>query len=201
MLEKSESGKMTRPLHFMLDEFGNVPKIKDFENKISTARSRDIWFHLVLQSYNQLDAVYTEKMAEIIKDNCNAQIFLGSQNRRTKELFSEQCGKTHVKTLSSELRADKDEITDVPLVPENVLDYIKPGEMYIKRMYSPVIMARYIRSYIMTENGDFPYQNAVGLRNIAPLNLEPISSDKYTFKKKEEVAEEDGSGRRFSFDI
>lgn len=201
MLEKSESGKKTRTLHFMLDEFGNVPKIKDFENKISTARSRDIWFHLVLQSYNQLDAVYTEKMAEIIKDNCNAQIFLGSQNRRTKELFSEQCGKTHVKTLSSELRADRDEITDVPLVPENALDFIKPGEMFIKRMQVPVICARYIRSYIMTDNGDFPYPDAKGLRNNAPLNLEPISSEKYTFTKKTNTNTDEQGQKRFAFDF
>jgi hypothetical protein len=48
---KDDDGRpTTRPLHFLLDEFGNIPEIRDFENKISTSRSRNIWFHLVSAS-------------------------------------------------------------------------------------------------------------------------------------------------------
>ena len=51
-------------------------------------------------------------------------------------------------------------------------------------------MAQYIRSYIMTENGDFPYVSADGLDLFAPYNNEPISSGKYKYppEKKEEAA-------------
>ena len=198
MLEKAESGESTRPLHFMLDEFGNVPKIKDFENKIATSRSRNIWFHLVLQSYAQLDLIYSPDTATIIRDNCNAQIFLGSQNIKTREMFSTECGRTYVPTLRSELDPQVNEIIDVPLIPTNALDLIKPGEMYIKRIYTPVIMARYIRSYIMTANGDFAYKAANGLREFTPYNSEPISSPKYTYTPTKSTKSEKSG--RFDFD-
>lgn len=181
MLEKAENGKNTRPMHFMLDEFGNVPKIKDFENKIATSRSRNIWFHLVLQSYAQLDLVYSPDTAVIIRDNCNAQIFLGSQNIKTRETFSTECGRIYVPSVRAELDTEVNDIIDVPLVPPTVLDIIRPGEMYIKRIYTPVIMAQYIRSYIMTGNGDFPYNTSDGLELYAPYNTEPISHDKYKY--------------------
>ena len=202
MLEKAERGENTRPLHFMLDEFGNVPRIKDFENKIATSRSRNIWFHLVLQSYAQLDLVYSPDTAIIIRDNCNAQIFLGSQNSKTKEIFSTECGKTYVPTLRSELNPDYSEIVDVPLVSVGSLDLIRPGEMYIKRIYTPVIRGQYIRSYIMTENGDFPYREAKGLSTYAPYNIEPVSLDKYNYQPKQpETKPSSGNswGSRFDF--
>ena len=50
----AEQNKPWRDTHFLLDEFGNIPSINSFENKIATSRSRKIYFHLVLQSYAQL---------------------------------------------------------------------------------------------------------------------------------------------------
>ena len=204
MLEKAENGEITRPMHFLLDEFGNVPKIKDFENKIATSRSRNIWFHLVLQSYAQLDLVYSPDTAIIIRDNCNAQIFLGSQNIKTRETFSTECGKIYVPSLRAELDNEVNDIIEVPLVPPTVLDIIRPGEMYIKRIYTPVIMAQYIRSYIMTENGDFPYAKSNGLDLFAPYNNEPISSAKYNYppeKKAPETAGDTAIKNKFTWDI
>ena len=204
MLEKAENGEMCRPMHFMLDEFGNVPKIKDFENKIATSRSRNIWFHLVLQSYAQLDLVYSPDTAIIIRDNCNAQIFLGSQNIKTRETFSTECGKIYIPSLRAELDNEVNEIIEVPLVPTTVLDIIRPGEMYIKRIYTPVIMAQYIRSYIMTANGDFPYKNSDGLDLFAPYNNEPISSAKYKYppEKPQEAATEPVSKKpKYHWDV
>ena len=199
MLQKVEKGEKCRTLHFLLDEFGNVPRIKDFENKISTSRSRDIWFHLVLQSYNQLDLVYTPNVAGIIKDNCNAQIFLGSQNRKTKEIFSEECGKKHIPTLRSELTRGENEIVEVPLLPVNILDNITPGQIYVKRIYSPVISAQFIRSYVMTENGDFPYPDSNGLRKCAPFHLESFSDEKYDFTKRTPSDDLDAESLNFDF--
>ena len=131
--------------------------------------------------YDKQYKIYGEDTSSIIRDNCNAQIFLGSQNAKSKEIFSEECGKCYVPTLRTELYNNEFEITSIPLVSITNLDLIKPGNMYVKRIYTPVIMAQFIRSYLMTENGDFPYREALGLERCAPFNLEPISSEKYTF--------------------
>ena len=181
-LEKAEKTINPKPLHFLLDEFGNIPKIKDFENKISTARSRNIWFHLVVQSYKQIDHVYNPERAIIIRDNCNAQIFLGAQNRQTKEIFAGECGKRFIPTLESKLNSSNNTICEVPLIPVSTLDLISPGHMFIKRLYMPVITSQFVRSYIAAQNGDFKhFKESNGLETCAKVYFESFSSAKYTF--------------------
>jgi len=148
MIKKFEAGEKTRTLHFILDEFGNIPEIVDFGNKISTSRSRNIWFHLVVQSYKQIDEIYNPDKAYVIRDNCNAQIFLGAQNIDTKQIFSEQCGKHMIPSIDSYLKSSVNQLVEVPLLPTSSLDLIKPGQIYIKRIYMPLILSQYIRSYI-----------------------------------------------------
>ncbi len=184
MLERAEKTKNPRALHFLLDEFGNIPEIKDLENKIATSRSRNIWFHLVVQSYKQIDVVYGADRSVIIRDNCNAQIFLGAQNRATKEIFSNECGKHSIPTLASKLLTSDNSICEVPLVPVSDLDLIVPGQMYVKRLYMPVITSQFIRSYICAKQGTFKdFLNADGLKTCTPLAVESFTAPKFTFEK------------------
>ena len=155
-IQMAEEDPLARPIHFLLDEFGNIPQITDIENKISTARSRNMWFHLYVQSYDQLVNVYGASVAEIIKDNCNGLMFLGSQNRRTQEKFSESCGKTTVPSVRSYMGATSSELSEVALLPISQLDLIKPGQIYLKRLFMPLVTAQYIRSYVAAEQGAYP---------------------------------------------
>lgn len=183
MLERQEQKKKWRTVHFILDEFGNIPEIRDFENKIATSRSRDIWFHMAVQSYMQIDLVYGEKRSVVIRDNCNAQIFLGAQNRTTKEIFSEECGKHFVPTLSSKIHSDDNSIWEVPLVPISELDEIKPGQIYVKRLFMPLIISCYIRSYICAAYGKYEdFNEKDGLDKESPRSLIILNSPKYKFK-------------------
>lgn len=181
MLDRAETNKSTRALHFLLDEFGNIPAIKNFENKISTSRSRNIWFHLYVQSYKQIDAVYSTDTSVIIRDNCNAQVFLGAQNRESKEIFSRECGTHCIPTLSSKLNAQDNTITTVPLIPISDLDMIKPGQMYIRRLYMPVVTSQYIRSYVCANYG--AYKDFDSGSKFMPYSGKSYSSDKYLYGK------------------
>ncbi len=190
ILERIEAGKQTRTMHFLLDEFGNIPPINDFENKISTARSRDIWFHMVLQSYSQLTANYSEEISEIIKDN-SAQIFLGSTNAKTKETFATACGKHAIPTLASKYNPSDNTICEVPLIPVSALNLIKPGQIYTLRDKMPVILSQFVRSYICAEHGSFADRiNAKGLKTCTPFNTEGFTSKKYTYEKLNEIKKE-----------
>lgn len=148
MIKKFEAGEKTRTLHFILDEFGNIPEIVDLGNKIATSRSRNIWFHLVVQSYKQIDEIYKPDKAYVIRDNCNTQMFLGAQNMDTKEIFSRQCGKHMAPTIESFMKSDVNQLVEVPLLPTSTLDLIKPGQIYMKRIYMPLVTSQFIRSYI-----------------------------------------------------
>lgn len=184
----AEQNKPWRDTHFLLDEFGNIPSINSFENKIATSRSRKIYFHLVLQSYAQLQNVYSSdannhSVANIIKDNCNSINFLGSQNVDTKKSFSDDCGS---KTVLSPFVKLSDggalPLSTVPLMPLSKLDLLTPGDIYSKRLFFPLIKARYVRSYVAAAHGDYPgFLNARGLTEFTPVTLEPYISEKFHF--------------------
>lgn len=96
-----EDLSLPRNVYFILDEFGNMPKIEKFDKMITVGRSRKIWFNMIVQSYSQLNAVYGEQVADIVKSNCALKMFIGSNDIGTCKEFSELCGNKTVKTSSA----------------------------------------------------------------------------------------------------
>lgn len=169
--------------HFLLDEFGNIPAISDFSNKISTSRSRGIWFHLFVQSYDQLQAVYGGDTMGTILNNCNSTIFLGSQSIDTKKKFSEECGYKTVEALASmQTNEMVNELEQAPVVNISDLDKIQPGVMYIKRINTNVIKGGYIRGYQAAASGFFKHMfDGDPINTIAPFNSIVPDEDKRTY--------------------
>lgn len=83
--------------NFVLDEFANIPPIPDMPAMITAARSRNVRFHLVVQSENQLHKMY-DTDAHTIKGNCANWIFLTSKELALLEEISTLCGKRKVAT-------------------------------------------------------------------------------------------------------
>ncbi len=95
-----EDLSLPRNVYFILDEFGNMPKIDKFDKMITVGRSRKIWFHMVVQSYAQLNNVYGDTVANIVKSNCGMKMFIGSNDIETCEEFSKLCGNMTISTSS-----------------------------------------------------------------------------------------------------
>ena len=150
-------GKLKTPFYFILDEFGNFPKIADFENVISACGGRNIWFNIVLQSYAQLDRVYGKETSEIIRDNLNMHVFLGSNNPATLAQFCEECGMTTRISPRTALNGDKSEIDrydveTIPLIPRSKLSALRPGECIITEVNSGyVLFSKMERYYLCKE--------------------------------------------------
>ena len=83
---------LNKRCHFLLDEFGNMAPINQFETKTTVALSRWIFFHLFLQADEQLDEKYGDKIALIIRGNCNLKTFISSASMDTCENFSKEIG-------------------------------------------------------------------------------------------------------------
>lgn len=175
-----------RATHFLLDEFANIPKIQDFENKIATARSRNIWMHLYIQSYEQLSYVYSREQAEIILANCNNHIFLGSQSTHTINEYSESCGTQSTRALNNDLTLSTS-FTNTPVLNKSKLDLIEVGSFYSKRLYTPVMYSHFIRSYFLADIGYYNDYRHNCLNTIAPYNNEGYSLSKYTYSKINEL--------------
>ena len=99
-------GKLKEQTFFILDEFANIGKIPDFDKKISTSRSRKISFSVILQTVDQLEAVY-EKSYETIMGNCDTHLFLGSNSYKTLEYFSKQLGEKTIERDSISINKDR----------------------------------------------------------------------------------------------
>ncbi|MDR2266073.1 MAG: type IV secretory system conjugative DNA transfer family protein [Christensenellaceae bacterium] len=100
--------KLMRRCYFIMDEFGNLPKLHRFDDVATIARSRDIFFICVLQSYSQLDTVYGKDAAIKILAQLQIKIFIGTDDSKTIQSFSELCGKKKIITKSVSLSVDKD---------------------------------------------------------------------------------------------
>lgn len=102
----NNGGKLKVPTYFILDEFANIGQIPDFDQKISTSRSRKISFSVILQNLDQLEALY-EKSYETIMGNCDTHLFLGSNSSKTLEYFSKALGEKTIGRDSISVNKDK----------------------------------------------------------------------------------------------
>jgi len=99
----SLGGKLPWPTYFILDEFGNMPKINDFATLVTVARSRNIIFQLVLQDYKQLETIYGPNDAITIRNNCNTQIFIGVNDMESRKIFSDLLGEMAIEIETESL--------------------------------------------------------------------------------------------------
>lgn len=94
--KNGKKGQLKRPVYFILDEFGNMPAVPGFGTMVTVARSRSIFFEIILQSYTQLDIKYGQEEAKNIRGNFQMEVFIGSEDPSTIQAFSEACGEMTV---------------------------------------------------------------------------------------------------------
>ena len=119
-------GKLPVRTNFLLDEFANMPPLKDVTTMITAARSRRIRFTMIIQNFAQLDQVYGKENAETIRGNCGNIIYLITTELKALEEISKMCG---------EVKSKKDDKTaSTPLVTVSDLQRMKQFEVIILRM-------------------------------------------------------------------
>jgi type IV secretion system protein VirD4 len=162
---KRPNGRLETPWYFILDEFGNFTKITDMDNVISACGGRNIWFTIILQSYAQLENVYGKECGEIIRDNMNVHIFMGSNNPSTLNEFSKECGMmTRISPLSA-LNGQGTEIENyqletIPLMPNSRLSHLGVGECILTEANSGyVLLSMFERYYMCEEFSSLPKAN------------------------------------------
>lgn len=79
-------------VHYDLDEFSNLPALDGISNRLTESRSKNIRFHLFIQSMNQLSEKYSEPVANTIFSNCSSWICFSSKEIKFLETISRICG-------------------------------------------------------------------------------------------------------------
>lgn len=126
-LSKTKEQTLLRNVYFLMDEFGNLPKMHKMDTIVTVGRSRHIYMVPVIQDFNQLDEKYGKEVAATIRSNCNIQIFIGSNDENTRKIISEACGKKKVKQISYSENRDMSVSTSaqsVPLIYPNELEHL-----------------------------------------------------------------------------
>lgn len=92
--------KLARPFFALLDEFGNLPQLPDFDKVLAVGRGKGIRVVMALQAKDQLDARYGPQLANVMRNSCNTWVYLGSNDLDTARLVSEMAGQTTAQTTS-----------------------------------------------------------------------------------------------------
>ena len=116
---QESGGKLPYRTNFILDEFANMPPLKDVTTMVTAARSRLIRFTFIIQNYAQLAQVYGKENGDTIRGNCNI-LYLISNELAALEEISKMCGEVKSK--------DKDKTASTPLVTVSDLQRLKYGE-------------------------------------------------------------------------
>ena len=124
---QENGGKLSVRTNFILDEFANMPPLKDVDAMVSAARSRDIRFTFIIQNFAQLNDVYGDNVAEIIKGNCGNIVYLISTEMKALEEISKMCGEVKVTD-------EKDKNATRPLITITDLQKMKLFEAIIIRL-------------------------------------------------------------------
>lgn len=111
-----------RRLNIIIDEFETIKPMKNFADMLTYGRSINIRFTTVIKSILHLENNYGPRETEFIKMAFNNTVYLISNENKTLELISRECGR-------------QDENT--PLVTIEDLKVLKPFEaiILINRMY------------------------------------------------------------------
>ena len=122
---QENGGKLTYRTNFILDEFANMPPLKDVTTMVTAARSRKIRFSFIIQNFAQLNQVYGQENGETIRGNCGNIIYLISSEMKALEEISKMCGEVKSK--------EKDKTASTPLVTVSDLQRLKQWTIIVLR--------------------------------------------------------------------
>lgn len=141
---QESGGHLPYRTNFILDEFANMPPLKDVTTMVTAARSRHIRFNFIIQNYAQLTQVYGKENAETIKGNCNIRYLISNELQALEEI-SKMCGEVKSK--------EKDKTASTPLVTVSDLQRMKWGEVIDIRLRMMPFKTKFTPEYRLNELG------------------------------------------------
>lgn len=145
---QENGGRLPVRTNFLLDEFANMPPLKDVTTMITAARSRAIRFTMIIQNFAQLDQVYGKENAETIRGNCGNIIYLITTELKALEEISKMCG---------EVKSKKDDKTaSTPLVTVSDLQRMKQFEVIILRLRKQPFKTKFVPYFKLDFGKKYP---------------------------------------------
>ena len=145
---QESGGKLPHRTNFILDEFANMPPLKDVTTMVTAARSRNMRFTFIIQNFAQLNEVYGKDNAETIRGNCGNIVYLISTEMTALEEISKMCGEVKSK--------EKEKTSSTPLVTVSDLQRLEQWETIILRLRKMPFKTKLTPNYQMDWGHNFP---------------------------------------------
>ena len=145
---QESGGKLPHRTNFILDEFANMPPLKDVTTMVTAARSRGMRFTFIIQNFAQLNEVYGKDNAETIRGNCGNIIYLISTEMQALEEISKMCGEVKSK--------EKEKTSSTPLVTVSDLQRLQQWETIILRLRKMPFKTKLTPNFKMNWGHSFP---------------------------------------------
>ena len=121
--QETSTGSLPIRTNFILDEFQNMPPLKDITTMVAAARSRHIRLTMIIQNFAGLEATYGKEVAQTIRSNCNNLVYL---------LTTELAALEEISKLCVEKKSKKDDKTaSTPLITVSELQLMKENEAIV----------------------------------------------------------------------
>jgi Type IV secretory pathway, VirD4 components len=172
---QESGGKLPHRTNFILDEFANMPPLKDVTTMVTAARSRGMRFTFIIQNFAQLYEVYGKENGETIKGNCGNIVYLISTEISALEEISKMCGEVKSK--------EKEKTTSTPLVTVSDLQRMKQWDTLILRLRMMPFKTTLTPNYKMDWGTNFP-KAKYPVREKQPVHIFDLKS--FVEKKREE---------------
>ncbi|ROY61758.1 type IV secretory protein [Enterococcus faecium] len=163
---KTKGDKCHRRIHFILDEFGNMPAMDNMEGIMTVTAGRNMLWDLFIQSYKQLRAKYGEDNADIIKENCQTHVYIMSTDDNTIEEFSKKVGNktveqenSTVNSLGMNTHINRNVDSDRILTPERISTFLEGETIVLTPLKRRDLKGNKIRPYPIfnSEKSNSPY--------------------------------------------
>ena len=180
---QENGGELTYRTNFILDEFANMPPLKDVDSMVSAARSRKIRFTFIIQNFSQLTSVYTKEVGDTIKGNCGNLVYLMSTELSALEEISKLCGEVKAK--------DKDKSATRPLISVTDLQKMKKFEVLLIRQRGNPFKTKLVPDFQMNWGKVYP-KSEYPTRQKNTVELFDVKKFVTDYKKKQMENSEGG---------
>lgn len=172
-------GHLPYRTNFILDEFANMPPLKDVTTMVTAARSRHIKFTFVIQNFAQLYEVYGKENGETIKGNCGNIIYLISSELSALEEISKLCGEVKSK--------DKDKTDSRPLVTVSDLQRLPQWTLIAIRIRMMPFKTKLTPNWQMVKNNNWGKNYDLATYPVREKGIvQTFNIKQFVDKKKEE---------------
>ena len=136
--QETSTGSLPIRTNFILDEFQNMPPLKDITTMVAAARSRHIRLTMIIQNFAGLEATYGKEVAQTIRSNCNNLVYLLTTELAALEEISKLCGEKKSKKDDKTASTPLITVSELQLMKENEAIVIKTRTRPFKTKLKPI---------------------------------------------------------------